>query len=373
MSTFTDLLSKTSNSLGSVFSKKPQAILGIDIGSSSIKLVEIKKERGVLTLGTYGEVALGPYNEKSVGAIAQADPDMISQALIDVLKESHSTAKQVVVAIQSAASLIFILELPSQALSSLDSVVPNEAHKYIPVPLSEVSLNWNVIPDHIQHRYDADAEVEASTDRNVLVAAIRNDAVSGYRNIMGQAGLSIGSMEIEIFSILRSLYHHELTPFCIVDIGASGVRIAIVHYGVVMQYDAVGQGSGSWTQSLMRSLDVSFDKAEELKRTVGVSGATTDVVETLSVGVSNLINDIRSSIQTYERQHHVVVDHMVLAGGGSRMPGLVEYMEKQFDVSVRHVDPFEMVEVPGFLKPVLESVGPEFASAVGAALKGFTS
>ncbi|MCB9808961.1 type IV pilus assembly protein PilM [Candidatus Nomurabacteria bacterium] len=377
MSSITDLFSSASSSLGTLFTKKPQAILGIDIGASSIKLVELKKDKGVLTLGTYGEVALGPYAQKEVGVLVQSDPDIIAQALIDVLKESHSTATHAIISIQSSASLVFVIQLPMQALSSLDSVVPNEARKYIPVPLSEVSLNWNVVPDHIQHRYELEAQENTSThlspsnERDILVAAIRNDALSGYRNIIAQAGLTVQGMEIEIFSILRSLYHHELTPFAIVDIGASGVRIAIVHYGMVMQYDVAVRGSESWTQSLMRSLDISFTKAEELKRTVGLSGTMSDVVNTLQVGVSRLLQDIRTSIQKYEQTHHVVVDHIILSGGGARMPGLLEHMKSQFDVAIQQAEPFEMVDVPGFLGPVLESVGPEFACAVGAALKGF--
>lgn len=374
MSTLTDLFSKTSASMGSLFAKKPDAIIGIDIGSSAIKIVELKKEKGVMTLGTYGEVAIGPYLEKPVGSLVQADPDVLSQALIDVLKESHSTAKHAIVSIQSSASLLFVLNLPEQAMSSLDTVVPNEAHKYIPVPLSEVSLNWDIIPSHIQHRYEAENSPSANLEhgRDVLVAAIRNDALSGYRNIMSQAGLAISGMEIEIFSALRSLYHNELTPFAIVDIGASGVRVAIIHYGVVMQYNIVPRGSASWSDALSRSLSVSFQKAEELKRTVGIAGNVSDVVQSLQITASQLVTDIRASLQKYERQHHVVIDHMILTGGGSRMPGLREYVDTQFDIDVTLVDPFEMVEVPGFLKPVLESVGPEFSCAVGAALKGFS-
>ena len=360
--------------MGSLFAKKPDAIIGIDIGSSAIKIVELKKEKGVITLGTYGEVAIGPYLEKPVGSLAQADPDILSQALIDVLKESHSTAKHAVISIQSSASLLFILKLPTQAMSSLDTVVPNEAHKYIPVPLSEVSLNWNIIPNHIQHRYEMEdiEKIHTESEQDVLVAAIRNDALSGYRNIISQAGLTMSTMEIEIFSTLRSLYHNELTPFAIVDIGASGVRVAVVHYGVVMQYDVVPRGSTTWTDSLVRSLSVSFQKAEELKRTIGITGNMSDVVDTLQVAASQLANDIRSSLQKYERQHSVVIDHMVLAGGGSRMPGLQEYIDQQFDIAVTLVEPFDMVDVPGFLKPVLDSVGPEFSCAVGAALKGFS-
>lgn len=360
--------------MGSLFAKKPDAIIGIDIGSSAIKIVELKKEKGVMTLGTYGEVAIGPYLEKPIGSIAQADPDILAQALIDVLKESHSTAKHAVVSIQSSASLLFVLNLPEQAMSALETVVPNEAHKYIPVPLSEVSLNWDIIPSHIQHRYEAGnaPDMTAEHQRDVLVAAIRNDALSGYRNIMSQAGIAINAMEIEIFSTLRSLYHNELTPFAVVDIGASGVRIAIVHYGVVMQYDVAPRGSASWTDSLVRSLSVSFQKAEELKRTVGIAGNMSDVVDSLQITASQLVSDIRSSLQKYERQHNVVVDHMILTGGGARMPGLQDYVDQQFDIAATLVDPFNMVEVPGFLEPVLASVGPEFSCAVGAALKGFS-
>lgn len=373
MSTLTDLFSQTSSSIGSLFAKNPDTLIGIDIGSSAIKIVEIKKEKGVLTLVTYGEVALGPYVQKPIGSLVQGDPDLLAQALIDVLQESHSTAQHAVVSIQSSASLLFVLSLPEQAMTSLDSVIPNESHKYIPVPLSEVTLNWDIIPNHIHHRYEIEnGQSTESTHQDILVAAIRNDALSGYRNIMSQAGKTVDALEIEIFSTLRSIYHNELTPFALVDIGASGVRIAIIHYGIVMQYDVIPRGSVTWTESLVRSLGISFEKAEELKRTIGLEGDMSDVVETLRITTSQLASDIRSSIQKYEREHHVVVDHIACVGGGSRMLGLQQYMSQQFDTSIVAVDPFAMVDVPQFLKPILESVGPEFSCAVGAALKGFS-
>lgn len=365
---FSNLLSQPF-SLAAFFGKKAKSFLGVDIGSSAIKIVELKKDQGRIALQTYGEVALGPYANQPVGARVQADPDMLAQALIDVMAEAHVTTPMGCVAVQSSASLVFLLTLPESALSSLDSVVPNEARKYIPVPLSEVALNWQVVPAHIQHRYDDEQVIKpASGDRQVLVVAIRNDALSGYRNIMGQAKLDIKHMEIEAFSSLRSIYRNELTPFALVDIGASQVRVAIVHYGMIMQYDVNNRASFGWSETLARSLNVSFEKAQELKHTVGLTQTIPNVAEALGTSISTLESDIRNSISRYERAHTTVVDRMVLVGGGSRMPGLVERLGESFDIKVEQAHPFDKAAAPQFLDPVLDSVGPEFATAVGAAL-----
>ena len=165
----------------------------------------------------------------------------------------------------------------------------------------------------------------------MLVVAIRNDALSGYRNIMGQSKLDIKHMEIEALSSLRSMYRNELTPFALVDIGASQVRVAIIHYGMIMQYDVNNRASFGWTETLARSLNVSFEKAQELKHTVGLGNTMPNVAEALGTSISTLESDIRNSISRYEQAHTTVVDRIALVGGGSRMPGLVERLGSTFD------------------------------------------
>ena len=124
-----------------------ESAIGIDIGTSSIKIVEIKKKNGKAILETYGTVSLGPYADLDTGKITNLPPEKISLALKEVLKESGVSTKSSALAIPSQASLVFNLELPYQLKESeLANIIPTEARKYIPVPMTEVTLDYFVLP-----------------------------------------------------------------------------------------------------------------------------------------------------------------------------------------------------------------------------------
>lgn len=348
---------------------KADAVIGVDIGSSSIKVVELKKEKGKIVLSTYGSIALGPFQQQSVGYASALDPDIVSNALIEVMKESNIEGRGAVMALQSSASLLFVVELPKNAASALDSVVPNEARKFIPVPIAEVSLNWNVIPDHVEEALGSEMDAQSDKTMEVLVAAIRNDALSAYKNIGGQAGLKVGNYELEVFSAIRSTFHNELSPVVLIDMGASQTRVALVQYGIVMKYHTINRGGMLLTENLERALNISFEKAEELKREVGLTGSKVEVVQTLQTALTSLTTEVKNTILDFEKKYHKAVDKAILVGGGALLPGIQDRMTQELGLPIQMGDPFRKVGNPEFLDAVLSQVGPEFAVSVGAALR----
>ena len=122
--------------------KTDSAALGIDIGSSAIKIVQIKKKNGQAVLETYGELALGPYAGLGIGHAVQLAPDKIALALTDLMKEKevNITTKKCGISIPFASSLMTVIEMPEVSPKQLAVMVPLEARKYIPVPISEVML-----------------------------------------------------------------------------------------------------------------------------------------------------------------------------------------------------------------------------------------
>ncbi|OGI83352.1 hypothetical protein A2997_02570 [Candidatus Nomurabacteria bacterium RIFCSPLOWO2_01_FULL_36_10b] len=360
--------------LSNVFGGKHNSIVGVDIGSSSIKVVEMKKEHGKIVLTTYGEIALGPYQSKPVGSSGSLDPDITANALIDLLKEAHTTTRDAVVAIQSSASLIFMISLPASAEKKLDEVIPNEARKYIPVPLSEVTLNWIQIPAHItqslQRSDDSFDKGKLESDRiQVLVVALRNDVVGSYKNVIAQASLSAHQYEIEMFSAVRSSIHNELSPVMIIDFGASQTRCVVVCYGMIFKYNAFNRGGTSITDNIARSISVSFEKAEELKRNEGLVGKNhPDVAHISQTMLSSLAIEIQTTMLDFQKEYNKAIDKIVMIGGGARMEGLSDYIQQTLGVPTSVGDPFGKTEHPEFLNQVLSNVGPEFSIAAGSAL-----
>lgn len=372
MSLFNDLLQK-----GKELVKFPQSVnsvVGIDIGTSAIKAVQLKRESGRIVLETYGELALGSYANESAGKIVTLSADVIGQAVVDLMRESNVTTKNTVFSIQSQATLIFVLDLPKVSDSELAQIIPNEARKYIPVPLTEVSLDWYVVPE--KQTYSQEEQQQGKTDAKkmeVVIVAVRNETLSQYKQISEHAKVSLLGEEIEIFSAIRSLFHREIAPTMVIDYGAGTTKVSIVEYGVVRAYHVINRGSAFITESLARTTNQSFDEAEQLKRQVGISAESNqpEIRDAILVNAQYIIGEIKSILLQYERQSQKVITKIFLTGGGSQLPGFTELVATSFGVETVHGDPFDKADAPEFMRPVLKQAGPEFTVAVGLALKDF--
>mgnify|MGYP001560701063 FL=1 len=138
---------KILNSIQGMVSGSPDSAVGIDIGSSSIKVVEIKKKGGKAILETYGSIALGPYAGLDAGRVSNLPVEQITDALKEVLKQSSVSARSVAMSIPIQSSLIFTIDLPAQVKDNeMSTIVSTEARRYIPVPISEVAIDYFMLP-----------------------------------------------------------------------------------------------------------------------------------------------------------------------------------------------------------------------------------
>lgn len=348
--------------------KTKETALGIDVGSSSIKVVQLKKSGGKSILETYGILSLGPYANTEVGTVTNLKTEDLAKALIDLMKEANVTTKTAVISIPSLSSLIFTISLPSKiAESEISKIIPIEARKYIPVPISEVTLDWFVIPDEAQSYGEERVKGEAKIE--VLVVAIHNETLSQYKDLVAKTGLVCNSFEMEIFSNLRSSFTHEVSPVMLIDFGASKTKVSIVESGVVRVFHVVNRGSQDITRNIAQSLSVPFEQAEKLKRTVGLDASMDPRIEKIiRLSIDYIFTDINSIVFAYEKKYNKNVSKVSLSGGGSLMKGLLEKAKENFKAEVYHSNPFGKTETPAFLAPVLEASGPEFSIAVGLAL-----
>ena len=351
-------------------SSSGQSVIGIDIGSSSIKVVQLKKKGGKAILETYGALALGPYTESDVGAVTNLPTEKLSQALTDVVRESGVTVKDGAMSIPSAASLIFVIELPKAIEEKqLPEIIPTEARKYIPVPVSEVSLDFWVIPKKEESQLE-NSTTPTNDKTEVLIAAIHNDTISKYKDIIKTTDLTTSFFEIEVFSAIRATFSHELSTVLLMDFGAAKTKLSIVEYGIVKSFHIVNRGSADITNALSRSLNISFAHAEEMKREFGLFGsADKNVGEITKLSVDYILNETSTVILNYEKKYNRTVSKIIICGGGSMLKGFYDSARSHFTSPVELGNPFGKVEAPAFLEQVLKTTGPEFAVAVGLALR----
>jgi type IV pilus assembly protein PilM len=360
--------------------KGETSVIGVDIGSSSIKIVQLRASRGVAILETYGEIALGPYGKQPVGKSVKLSPESLAQSLTDLMKEANVTSRTGGLSIPFSSSLVSTISLPDVDDDSLKRIVPIEARKYIPIPVSEVTLDYSVIPkeegeDSALAPVRAAGPAQAPT-REVLLVAIHNALLEQYRTITTGAGITVDFYEIEVFSAIRSALGHGLAPILLVDIGASSTKMYAVERGVVRITHLVTQGSQHMTETLARSMEWEFEKAERIKREIGLAGSTAYSVDeneriksALLSTLTRVFSEVNRVVLNYGQKYNKHVARVVLTGSGASLPGLAAYARQSLNTEVEVANPFGRTEAPAFLETVLRDIGPGFTVAVGLALR----
>ncbi|MEJ0001960.1 MAG: type IV pilus assembly protein PilM [bacterium] len=364
-------------SFSSIFSSNKEVkAVGIDIGSSSIKIVEIKKKGPKAVLTTYGSIALGPYAKTDVGRVTNLPIEQIVAALKEVMKQSGTTTSQSALSIPVQSSLIFTVELPVEIKEAdIAAVIPTEARKHIPVAISEVSLDYFLLPKKEKSFEEAnDPDMPAGPrdkKTEVLVVAIQNNAIAMYRSLVSQCALAVSFFEIEIFSSLRANFEHELALVLLMDFGASRTKLTLVEFGMVKSYHTVNRGGADISDAISKSLSVPFARAEELKKEYGLTGAPPDaeIAETIKTHVNYIFSETNNVLLGHEKKYNQTISKVILTGGGALMKGLKEMAAANFRADVEVGHPFSKVGAPGFLEKVFEATGPEFAVALGVALR----
>lgn len=372
-------------SLLSFLNKEEPTALGIDIGSSAIKIVQLKKKNGQAILETYGELALGPYGGAIVGQAVVLPPEKIAQAITDLMqeKEVNVTTKKCGISIPFASSLMSVVQMPHVSDKQLQLMVPLEARKYIPVPISEVVLDWSIIPKSEVKEEQSVEDVAAKAPAggpeikeesaipkvDILVVAIHKDTIARYQSIVSGAGLEAGFFEIEIFSTMRSVLDNTLAPVMIMDVGAASTKLYIIERGAIRASHTVSRGSQDITSIISKSLELPMDQAEIKKRQIGASGEDKVLKDVITLAMEPIFAEANRTLLAFEKQYNKTVSKVMLVGGGAALKGFQELAKNSLKTEAVAGDPFSKTAVPAFLENILKETGPEFAVAIGIALR----
>jgi type IV pilus assembly protein PilM len=364
-------------SLTKIFSSNDNdSFVGIDIGPSSIKVVQLKSKKGVIVLETYGELSLGPYANIEVGRSTNLSNEQVSEALVSLIKESNVTAKRCGVSIPIRSSLVFTMEMPSVDEKQLAKMIPIEARKYIPVSINEVDLDWKIIPKEENVFEDENKQESQGKKVEVFVVAIHKEIISKNTEIVSNSGLNLEFLELEIFSTIRAVAGQNILNFAVLDMGSSSSKLYLVERGIVKDSHIVGKGSQDISLNISRSLGISVDEAERKKKEIGLTGSSAEDKQISDIISSNLLytlDQTNKSILDYQKEHNKNIDRVVITGGGAISKGFLDFAKSKINTEVEIADPFSKVQNPAFLDELLKQVGPGFSVALGLALRGLKS
>jgi type IV pilus assembly protein PilM len=342
------------------------SVVGIDIGSSSIKVVELKQNKGVITLSTYGEVQLGPYNNHEIGQSVNLSTSQEQAALVDIIRESAVRARNAVFAMPLSSSFVTNVSIEADADADLSSLVRIEARKVIPSSLSEITLDWAEV-----ELTKTELTVEKNR-RNVLIAAIQNSALEQFKVLMQFAGLTEPPTEIECFSTIRGLYTSEEQDVAIIDIGAVSAKLYIARKGLLMRMHRIRAGGAVATKQIEQVLEVSFETAEQMKYAADrKTDSFAELKRAHDSSYDRAFREFRQVLAEYEEKTGVRLDSVHLSGGGALFPGIDVYLAQAINREIILANPFSKVAYPAFMEDIMDQIGPSFTVALGAALRSF--
>ena len=358
--------------LESVFGRK-RSVIGVDIGTSSVKIVQLRKEKGTILLETYGSLALGPYVQSDVGRYVRADSSTLQNVIQVLMKEAKITSRNAGVAIPFRSSLLSLIDIPNVSETRIPSIIPYEARKYIPVPIEDVSLDWFLVPSAFLEPDNTDPfepiSEEKKKTKKVLLIAVYNKNLLQYKEVTKALDFNVDFFEIEVFSALRAILETNKYPVLLIDIGCSTTKFYIVEYGLIIRSYFINQGGETMTNIIRDTLHISFKEAEAYKRKYGLTGPDEEVGKAVQLVLGEIMSEADRTIKTFEGQYKKTVSKVLFMGGGTLLKGFNVYVRKIFNIHIVLVDPFSRVKHPVFLGESLRSSGRTFSIALGAALR----
>ncbi len=343
----------------------PPKILGIDIGTTSIKAIELAKEGGVIKLDTYGILENYGHLERINDAIQTSSLKILDELTAEMLKqllsEMKPTTRDCAMSIPIFSAFVALMDLPKLSQKELSQAIPFEARQYVPIPISEVSLDWQIL---------GPTPGQEGQKVQVLLIAVPQDTVLKYQRIAELAGLNLRNLEIETIAASRAVVGPDPSTILLVDIGSRATVISIVDEGYVRITRSIDTAGGDLTQVIANGLGISPIRAEMLKKSRGLLSGVGE--ENLAALLTPFLDVIISEIQKvgtlYTERTRREVKKIILVGGAANIPGLVEYLEREIQKEVKIGNSFSQIQYPQELSPILNTVNSTLAVAVGLAL-----
>lgn len=352
--------------------------LGVDIGGSSIKMVELTNNKGRAQLVTYG------YLERSTKLTKESlleKPGEMAEAIRRVVEKSKIKSKEATTALPANAvfsTILYLEGITDKDLTSIKKVqaaVESEAKKVLPLPIEEMVLDWKVI-----NSADSKAIPETSSNNingnvQVLLTAAAKNVVRRYIEIFQKAGLNLLSLETESFAMARALIGKDRSTVIIVDVGAANTDITLVDNALPILERTVDVGGYNITQTLANTMGLSIEQAEQFKRDLaGHTGKTPNqslppVIEQV---LAPIINEIKYLMQFFHQQPGMAekrIDRLILSGGTAKLFGIADYFTQIFNIRTFSGDPWARMIYPDDLRSVLENVGSRLTVAIGLAMR----
>lgn len=332
---------------------------GLDIGSYSIKAIQLRKIQDKYQLVAVGSA---PSTPKGLASEAESDLTALAENIKKLYQEAKVTTKNVISALPEDQVFTRVITLPKLSEEELTSALKWEAEQYVPIPLSEVTLAHQVIGETTQ---------DTRQKTEVLLVAAPNRLIDKLLKVLKTAGLNPISLETEILAMSRSLVAPDSEATLLVDLGARATDIAIVEKGQVAFTRSISTAGEALTRAVAGALGLEAGQAEEYKKAYGVDpgkleGKVSQAIEPI---LEVIVKEMEQAIQFYQQEKEKTVKRIVLTGGTAILPEVVPLLVKKLTFETQIGDPFSRIVKDSLLAKIPKNDLLFYAVAVGLAMK----
>jgi len=342
---------------------KSKQIVGLDIGSSSIKAVELKSTKAGYELVSFGMESLAPDTVVD-GAIM--DAPQVANAISKIFDAERIKTRNVATSVSGHSVIVKRVPLPLMTEDELYDRIPSEASQHIPFDIADVNLSYQLLES-------------MDSQMDVLLVAVKKDKILNHTNVLAQAGKTPMIVDIDAFA-LQNCFEVNYEPdagqtVALLNIGASVMNINIVRGGIPLFTRDVSVGGNQYTDALQKELDLSFEDAERLKKGDTLPSVTDEQKQQILRSVSDILTlEIQKTFDFFRATASGEnIQRIVVAGGTARVPGLVDLLREEFAMPVEELNPFRKVLInPGkHTDDQVRDIAPRLVIAVGLALRSF--
>jgi type IV pilus assembly protein PilM len=343
--------------------RKPKSVVGLDIGSSAVKAVELKPAGKGYRVAA---IASEPIPPDSIVDGAIIDGGAVAEAITRLFNNTAFKTREVAASLSGSAVIVKKINLPVMTEAELAQSISWEAEQYIPFEIQDVSLDYQVL--------DPGTGPDSKGTMDVLLVAAKKEKIADYTNVISQAGRQAVVVDVDAFALQNAFeanYGTDGSVVVLLNAGASAINVNIVSNGRSMFTRDVSLGGNAYTEAVQRELNLPFESAETAKKGMPVEGHTfDDVRQVLHAVTENVLFEIQKTFDFYKATAESDrIDQILLSGGASAVDGFAEALGERFGIPVERFDPFRQV---AFEKPPsgdLSQLAATTAVAVGLALR----
>ena len=347
-----------------LFGLGAKPVAGLDIGSSSIKLVEAESRRGGWVVKRYANV---PLPEDTIVDGEVVNHVALVESIRTALQESGVRTNLVATSVSGSSVIIKHIAIPLTKPAEVEDQVYWEAEQYIPFSISEISLDYEVVSEN-----NGDGKMD------ILLVAAKKDFIEKRLAAVREAGLDPVVLDVDVFALANVYWeNYDMPPessVVLVDVGASLTKINIIDSSTTLFTRDVGVGGRNLTQEIQNKLGISFQEAEVLKVDSSVSGQIPDELADIFNNITESIAmEIRRSLDFYAASpNQLPVNGIFLSGGACRVPALVNVLQEMLGLPVDYLNPFNKVDcdLSGLDEAAVSAMGSLMVVPVGLALRG---